>query len=190
MLGFLQPDKWTIINAIAGSVSALAAFATVIVAVWAINKAQQDKLSEDQAKRPDFTMVGQLGCRDDGLHFLITYFINRGINPAEHIHVRIIVLNQTFEQEEVIEEDIASAIHENSSFEIIRDDFALQNEGQNHFLCVDLRFRDIRSRSVLSQRLHRKWPGLHVMTSAPFGEVSFQEMKMIDERIGPYNRDF
>jgi len=44
-------DWWSVVNAVAGTLSALAALATVIIAVWAYRRARKDKEVDDESKR-------------------------------------------------------------------------------------------------------------------------------------------
>ncbi len=57
---FFPTEKWNIVNAIAGTVSALAAAVTVIVTSWILKRASEDKAMDDDATKPEFEMYGQV----------------------------------------------------------------------------------------------------------------------------------
>jgi hypothetical protein len=56
MLFFFQPDVWTIVNSIAGTLSALAALITVIVALRAMNQGSKEHQNEIEAQHPRFVV--------------------------------------------------------------------------------------------------------------------------------------
>lgn len=56
MLIFFQPDAWTIVNGIAGTISALAALVAVIVAVRAMNQGRREHQTEIESKHPRFVI--------------------------------------------------------------------------------------------------------------------------------------
>jgi hypothetical protein len=59
MLVLFQPDAWTIVNSIAGTISALAALVAVIVAVRAMTQGSRDHQNEIESKHPRFVIRGQ-----------------------------------------------------------------------------------------------------------------------------------
>lgn len=190
MFLFLQapahPDVWTIVNGIAGSVSALAALATVLIATRAFGQARKDKKAEDEARRPDFSASGEIGANEtEELHYLKIVFQNRGINPAAHIVAKVALIGQDFERLDTLNSDIVDTIHPISSFDIEKGDFHLDHEGQPHYLMMDLDYVDARTNKKYAQRIYRKWPGLSAMTSAPLLEVGRQEVEKIETALVP-----
>ncbi len=56
MLFFFQPDAWTIVNSIAGTLSALAALITVILALRAMSQGSKAHENEIESKHPRFVI--------------------------------------------------------------------------------------------------------------------------------------
>ena len=96
MLALTAPDAWTIINAIAGTVSARAAFATVLVAVSAFRQARRDKEADEESRHPDFSMFGNIATTEGkNTGHLELSFQNRGVNPAKDINARLLLIGTT-----------------------------------------------------------------------------------------------
>jgi hypothetical protein len=140
MFGFIIPDAWTVINAVAGSISALAAFATVWIAVWAFRQARKDKESDDEARRPDFSLYGSITMIEgDELSTLDLGFQNRGTNPAQDISCNLVLLGPPYDgtNNHNLAKDIVGAVHTISSFGV-DDKVRIRYEGAQHYLIVKL----------------------------------------------------
>jgi hypothetical protein len=185
MFAFQQPtDPWTIINAIAGTLSAfagllsaVAALITVGVAVWTINRARQDKKQEDESHHPEFTALGTMGVLEESKsHYVEISFLNRGLNPAFQVFARVKILGPDYELVHVFESDSIEVIHANGSFDISDNDFDLAQEGKPHYLFIEMEYRDKRTQKAYKEQLYRQWPGLRALTSEPLRAMNQNEL--------------
>ena len=176
-----QSDKWSIINTIAGTVSALAALITVLVTAWTLKHAREDKKAEDEARRPEFEMFGVIRSLEevDG-HVLDVFFQNRGINPAKDVLVKIALIGPTRQDNEVyrFEKDIVGLVQPTSSF-AVTEEFKLENEGSPHPLIVTLSYTDARTKTRHVQEIVKQWVGFTDLVEAGFQDISRNELQKV-----------
>lgn len=181
LLVFASPDLWAIVNAIAGTVSALAAFATVLIAVSAFRQARRDKQSDDESRHPDFSMTGSIrAIEQDDSHRLELVFQNRGENPAIDITARVLLIGPPYDGKDNYHfvKDIVGTIHKISSF-AIQENLKLKQEAAQHFLAVELKYRDGRTGKDVPQFIYQKCTGFKALTEAYFEEISSDELELI-----------
>ncbi|HEX7770995.1 MAG TPA: hypothetical protein VF435_01165 [Pyrinomonadaceae bacterium] len=178
---FFQTEKWNIVNAIAGTVSALAAAVTVIVAAWTLRRAAEDKARDDEAKKPEFEMYGQVSAVEDkDRHRLYVSFQNRGVNPAKDIVAKLSLIGPTWQKNEVykFETDIVGLVQPISSFGF-DEEFRLTNEGSPHAFYVKISYVDARTNKHYVQEIYKEWIGLQALVDAGFRDIGTKEVDVI-----------
>lgn len=166
MLVLFQPDTWTIVNSIAGTVSALAALVAVIVAVRAMTQGSRDHQSKIESKHPRFVIsegkvrwITELGGDHSISPFYELFVVLRNVkeSSAKHVVLKGEILDKEMKVLKEFTSQPTDYIEYDGDFGASVKAEGISDSPDPYFVKLYLEYRDSRTGRKHPQTLWRKF---------------------------------